>query len=99
MPVIWTHALVWLGIIPRELSTLRAPRARRLQLGDHPQDIREQVLWNGHLRHLERDVATMAGNRRAHIDRLLLERRQQLLLDRFWRRQSEQDVAEMMGGA
>jgi len=91
-----------LDVLPRfwsnscRASALRHRRqGRRAQLRDQPQDIGEQVLRNGHLRHLEDDVAGVAHDLRADLDQLLLERRQRPVLHGFQRRQSPQEVAEV----
>jgi hypothetical protein len=54
-------------------------------------------LWQGDLRHLERDVAGVSDDPRADLDQLFLEGRQRPVLDRHRRRQRAQEVAEVRG--
>ena len=53
--------------------------------------------WEGHLDHLEGDVAAVAHDLRADLDQLFLQARQRPVLDRFRRRQRAQEVAEIVG--
>jgi hypothetical protein len=73
---------------PREIGSA----TRRRKTGG------EQVPCNGHLRHLENNVAPMADDLRAVLDQLFLERRQRPLLDRFRRGQDPLEIAEIIGG-
>ena len=47
--------------------------------------------------HLKRDIAAMADDLRADLDQLFLQARQRPLLDRLWRRQRAQKIAEIVG--
>ena len=67
------------------------------QFRDHPQDVGEQISRNGDLGHLERDIAPMADDLRADLDELLLQTRQRPIFDRLRRRQSAQEIAEIVG--
>ena len=53
--------------------------------------------WDGNLGHLEGDVAAVAHDLRADLDQLLLQARQRPILDRLWRRQGAQQIAEIVG--
>ncbi len=57
----------------------------------------EQVLRNRDLGHPERDSARAAGDLRADLDQLFLERRQRPVLDRFGRGRRAQKIAEVAG--
>ena len=61
------------------------------------ENLLEHLPWDGDLGHLERDIAPMADDLRADLDQLLFEARQRPILDRLRRRQSAQDVAEIVG--
>ena len=43
------------------------------QLGNHPQDVGEQVSWNGDLGHLEGDITPVADDLRADLDQLFFQ--------------------------
>jgi hypothetical protein len=60
------------------------------------QDVGEERLRNGDLRHLEGDVAAVADDLRAGLDQLLLEAGQRPIFDRLGRRQRAQEVAEIL---
>jgi hypothetical protein len=54
--------------------------------------------WRTDLGHLERDIAPMAADDlRADLDELLLQTRHRPILDRLRRRQSAQEIAEIVG--
>ena len=70
---------------------------RLSQFRDEPQDVGEQIPGDRNLGHLERDIAPRAYDLRADLDELLLQPRQRPILDRFRRRQSAQEIAEIVG--
>jgi hypothetical protein len=51
----------------------------------------------GDLGHLEGDITAVAHDLRANLDQLFLQARQRPILDRLRRRQSAQEVAEIVG--
>jgi hypothetical protein len=57
----------------------------------------EHLPWDGDLGHLEGDVAAVADDLRANLDRLVFQARQRPVFDRLWRRQRGQEVAEIVG--
>jgi len=58
----------------------------------------KQISRDGDLSHLECDVAAMADDDlRADFDELLFQGRHRPVLDRLWRRQGSQEVAEIIG--
>jgi hypothetical protein len=61
------------------------------------QDVGEQVLWDCDLGHLEDDIAPVADNLRADLDRLLFQAREQPVFDRLRRRQCAREIAEIVG--
>lgn len=63
----------------------------------HPQDVREQIPWDPHLRHLERDAAGVINDLHANCDQLFPERRQRPVFDRLWRRQHAQEIENCQG--
>ncbi|HUL88450.1 MAG TPA: hypothetical protein VLU23_09725 [Pseudolabrys sp.] len=48
---------------------------------DTTQEVGEQLMWDGHLSHLEDDVAAVANDLCSDLDQLLSERRERPLLD------------------
>ena len=69
----------------------------RPQFPDQPQNLLEHLPCNGDLGHLEDEIATLADDLRANLDRLLLQARQRLVLDRLGRRQRAQEIDEIVG--
>jgi hypothetical protein len=69
---------------------------RRTQFRDYPQDVGEQISWNGNLRHLEGKVAAMADDLRTYLDELFVEPRERPALDRLRRPQCAQQSAGLL---
>ena len=65
---------VWLKLVTGAPQCL-GRQVRRTQFRDYPQDVGEQVSWNGHLRHLEGKVAAMADDLRTYLDEAFAVRR------------------------
>src|SRR5262250_2208311 len=67
------------------MATERASRCswirRWPQFGDQPQYLGEQQPWHGDLGHLERNVASVADDLRADLDKLLLQAGQGPVID------------------
>ena len=57
----------------------------------------EKAARNGDLRHLKRDIATVAHDLRADLDQLFLQARERPVLDRLGRGEGAQEVAEIVG--
>src|SRR5580704_7364424 len=96
----WTHLSRGLASNARQSNTSRGRWiGRRTQFRDQPQDVSEQMLGDGDLGHLKRDVTTVAHDLRADLDQLFLQARQRPILDRLRRRQRAQEVAEIVGQA
>ena len=53
--------------------------------------------WRTDLGHLEGNIAAVAHDLRTDLDELLLQTRQRPILDRLRRRQSAQEIAEIVG--
>jgi hypothetical protein len=70
---------------------------RRPKFRDQPQDVGEQIPRDDDLRHIKRDIATVAHDFRADFDQLLFEARYRLILCRLGRRQGTQRIAEIGG--
>ena len=64
---------------------------RQPQFGDQPQNLGEQHSWHGDLGHLERNVASVADDLRADLDKLLLQAGQGPVLDWLGRRECRAD--------
>jgi hypothetical protein len=87
----------------RVLTNAQLPNAsgcrnvrRRPRFGDETQDVGEEVSRNCDLRHLKRDIATVAHDLRADLDQLLFEAGQRPILDRFGRDDVRVDVINLM---
>jgi hypothetical protein len=52
------------------------------QFRDEPQDVGEETFGNGDFGHLKRDIAAMAHELRADLDKLFLQARQRPVIDR-----------------
>src|SRR6266699_5226695 len=69
----------------------------RPQFRDEPQNLLEHLPWDGDLRHLEDDVASVAHHLRADLDQLLLQARQRPVLDRLRCCKRAEKVAKIIG--
>jgi hypothetical protein len=58
----------------------------------------EELSRDRDLGHLERDIAAVADDLRADLDRLFVQARQRLVLDRIGRRECVQEITEIVGG-
>lgn len=85
-----------IGHATSERTAQRCDR-RRPQVRDHAQDAGEEVSRDGHLRHLEGDIAAMADEPGADLDQLLAQRRHRPVADRLRRRQRAHEVAGIVG--
>jgi hypothetical protein len=72
-------------------------RRRRSQLCDHAQDFGEEISRDGDLGHLEGDIAAVTDHLRTDFYELLPEGLQRPIFYRLRRRQSTQEVAELVG--
>src|SRR5260221_10966204 len=61
------------------------------------QNLLEHLSWDGDLRHLEDDIASVAHHLRADLDQLLLQARQRPVLDRLRCRKRAEKVAKIVG--
>ena len=57
----------------------------------------EHLPWDGDLRHLEGNIASVADHLRTDLDQLLLQARQRPVFDWLGRRQRAQEIAEIVG--
>ena len=64
---------------------------------DQPQYLLEHLSWDGDLRHLEDDIASVAHHLRADLDQLLLQARQRPALDRLRCCKRAKKVAKIVG--
>ena len=64
---------------------------------DEPQDVGEEIFRDSNLGHLEGNIAAVAHDLRADLDQLFLQARQRPIFDRLRRRQSAQEIAEIVG--
>jgi hypothetical protein len=82
--IIRTHVSRWLGpnVGSRNALHCRSYR-RRSQDCDEPQNVGEQISRNCDLRQLERDLAAMADDLRADLDKFLLQSCHRPVFDRF----------------
>jgi len=80
-----------------ECFTRALHRAAGPQFRDEPQDVGEEISWNGDFGHLEGDVATVTDDLSADLDQLIFEARQRPIFDRLWRPERAEEIAEIIG--
>jgi hypothetical protein len=82
--VIKTHVSRRFGVNASQPNASRGRWIRwRSKFRDEPQNVGEQILWDGDLGHLKRDIATVCHHLRADLDQLFLQARQGPVLGDF----------------
>jgi hypothetical protein len=72
--MIKTHVSPGFGVNASQPDALRGHWTRWLpKFGNQPQNVAEQIPWDGDLGHLKRDIATVGHHLRADLDQFLLQ--------------------------